>query len=133
MRASNVFKASLFSMAVVILSSCSKDDSDVRGPEANLKSVDGTEWIAKNAKISFYNGKYSIDCSIPGNGTYTQNGSHIKFNGQKVSIGAGYVSLEEGEISKYGDQMTISVKDASYWNTGEIEKITFVYNIINAN
>ena len=116
-------------MSLSVLTSCSKDDGGKRGPEANLKSVDGTEWIATKAKIKFSRGKYTIDCAIPGWGTYKQNGSHITFDGNSVSIGAGSVTLTEGEISKYGDRMTVSFKDASIWNTGDIEKVNFVYNI----
>lgn len=112
-----------------VLTSCSKDDDGKRGPEANLKSIDGTEWIATNAKIKFSNGQYTIDCAIPGWGTYKQDGKNITFDGNKVSLDAGYVIPTKGEISRFGDRMTISFKDATIWNTGDIEKVTFVYNI----
>lgn len=119
----------LVAVSSIAFSSCSKDD-DSRDPANNLKSVDGTEWIATKATITFRNGKYTIDCAIPGTGTYKQDGRKITFDGQKVSIGGGYVTLKSGEISKYGDSMTISFQDASYWDTGEIEQLKFVYNIL---
>lgn len=125
-------KGFLIAVAMMILpaafTSCTKDE-DPRDPSHNLKSVDGTEWISSKGTISFSNGKYYLDTRIPGVGTYTQSGSHINFDGQDVSIGAGYVSIESGEISKYGSSMTISFKDASYWNTGEIETVTFIYKV----
>lgn len=117
-------------LSLSVLTSCSKDGDGRRGPEANLKSVDGTEWIATKAKIKFSKGKYTIDCRIPGWGTYTQNGNHITFDGNSVSLGAGSLKLTEGVISKYGDSMTVSFEDASIWHTGEIEKLTFVYDIL---
>lgn len=129
MRKKLLFLAAAIAMCGMPFTSCQKDDGR-RGPEANLKSVDGTEWIATKATIKFNNGKYTIDCHIPGWGTYTQDGNHIVFDGNRVSLGAGNLTIEEGVISKYGDSMTVTFRDASIWNTGDTETLRFTYNIL---
>lgn len=123
-----MFLAAVLAMSMMPLTSCSKDD-EPRDPSANLKSVDGTEWISLKGKITFEGGRYTLNTLVPVTGTYKQDGRHIKFDGKSVSLYAWPTTIEEGEISKYGDRMTISFKDDSWRPTGEIEELNFVYNI----
>lgn len=129
MRKKLLFLAVCLAVCGAPLTSCSKDDGR-RDPSENLKSVDGTEWVATKATINFRNGKYTIDCLVPGGGTYTQNGNYITFDGNTVVLSGGSVRLTEGVISKYGDSMTVTFKDASIWNTGDVETLRFTYNIL---
>lgn len=123
-----MFLTAALAMSMMPLVSCSKSD-EPRDPSANLKSVDGTEWISTKGKISFEGGRYHLDALVPVSGTYKQDGTNIKFDGKTVQLYAWPTTIEEGEISKYGDRMTISFKDASYRPTGDVEKLNFVYNI----
>lgn len=113
-------------LSLSVLTSCSKDDGGKRGPEANLKSVDGTEWIASKATMKFRNGKFTIDCRVPGWGTYTQSGNQITFSGNMVILSATGVRPTKGTISKYGDSMTVTFTSSS----GSSENVTFTYNIL---
>lgn len=130
MRKKLMFLTAALAICAVSLPSCSKDDQGRRDPSENLKSVDGTEWIATKATMKFRDGKYTIDCQVPGWGTYTQNGNHITFDGNTVVLSGGGVKPTEGVISKYGDSMTVTFKDASVWNTGDTETVRFTYNIL---
>lgn len=130
MRKKLLFLGAALAMCMMPLTSCSKDEDVRRGPGENLKSVDGTKWIARKATLKFSNGRYTIDCEIPGWGTYTQSGNRIAFDGNSVSLGAGSLKLKEGFISKYGDSMTVTFVDASVWNTGDTETLTFTYDIL---
>ena len=116
-------------MSLSVLTSCSKDDGR-RGPEANLKSVSGTEWISTKETLRFNNGRYTLDCVVPCYGTYTQNGNRIKFDGMNCVLSASSVTIEEGVISRYGDSMDVTFKDNSLWNTGEVKRVRFTYNIL---
>lgn len=111
-----------FLLAVGALTSCSKDEP--KGPEANLTSVDGTEWVNAKATLKFRNGKYTINCAVPGSGTYTQSGSHITFDGNLIVISGGGVRPTEGEISKYGTGMTVKFVNSSGVTS---ETLNFVY------
>lgn len=115
----------LFLIGIATLSSCSKDDGK-RGPEENLKSVDGTEWIANKARMKFNNGKYTINCEVPGFGTYTQNGNQLTFDGNMVVISGGGVRPTVGTISKYGDSMEVTFKSSS----NDVTTVRFTYNIL---
>lgn len=119
-----LFLSVALAMCMMPLSSCSKDEGR-RGPEANLESVDGTEWISKKATMRFRNGKYTIDCEVPGWGTYKQYGDHIVFDGNPVVIDASFTTPTNGEISKYGDSMNVL-----FQNAGSAQSVTFTYNIL---
>ena len=106
------FLIAVLATCFISLSSCSKDN-DKRDPEANLKSVAGTEWIASKATMKFNNGKYTIDCAVPGWGTYTQSGNNLMFDGNMVVISGGGVKPTVGTISKYGDSMTVTFTSSS--------------------
>lgn len=115
MRKKLLFLSAAVAMCMMPLSSCSKGD-EPRSPEANIKSVDGTEWYNSKAKIKFSNGRYTINCAVPGSGTYSQNGSHITFSGNLIVIDGGGALLKEGEISKYGSTMTVTYTNSSGGN-----------------
>lgn len=126
MRKKLLFLSAAIAMCMMPLSSCSKDD-EPRGPEANLKSVDGTEWVNAKAKIKFSNGKYTIDCRVPGSGTYTQSGNRVTFNGNLIILSGGGVKPTQGVISKYGDNMKVTFVTSS----GDVsETLDFTYNIL---
>ena len=120
-----IFLGAVLVMCMMSLTSCSKDDGR-RDPSENLKTIDGTEWIATKAAMKFNNGKYRIDCTVPGWGTYTQRGNQLTFDGNMVVISGGGVRPTVGTISKYGDSMTVTFTSSS----GSTENVTFTYNIL---
>lgn len=120
-----IFLGALISLSLLSFTSCSKDEGR-RDPSSNLKNVDGTEWIATKATIKFRNGKYSLDCAVPGWGTYTQSGNQLTFDGNLVVISGGGVRPITGTISKYGDSMTVIFTSSG----GSTESVVFTYNIL---
>lgn len=112
--------STLLFLAIACFTSCSKE------PLTDIvkTNVSGSEWEATHEgdvyTLKFENGTYTFDYVYRGmtdsiTGKYSQSGVDITFqHSDFISTYSAYnsLSLKEGEISKIGSNMTVTVYDA---------------------
>ena len=115
-----ILSALLF-VAAISFSSCSKEHLT----DTVKTNINGTEWEASHEgnvyTLTFENGAYTFDYVHMGarrsvTGEYLQSGLDITFQHRSfVSTYTtfGSLSLKEGEISKIGSNMTVTVYDVA--------------------
>lgn len=120
-----------FLLAVGAFTSCSKDEPTPM--DKAKENVAGTEWLGYLRYVSYTlkfkkDGTFNITSSSAPecSGTYTQNGTSIKFN--KTWSWGGMYDFSEGTISYGGGSMNVPVY---YYDGTSAGTIKFTLNVLD--